>query len=404
MKRMTLQPSDLGQVNRAIVLSFIRHHKHISRVELAKKTKMAGPTISRIIQDLIAEGLVSEGGVGESIGGRRPILLNFRPEGRVIVGLDIRPQLVHGIVCNLDGDILFAEDAPMGGDMNADEIIDLLIKHAEGLLRKSKVDQRDLAGIGLSIPGLIDHYTQTIRYSPPIGWRNFPIRQPLSSHFGVPVLIGNTVEVMTLAEKYMGSETAQRSDHLAYLYFGPGVGAGLINNGTLFRGSRYSGLEFGHTTIDMNGPKCSRCGNYGCMEMFTSEKALIRKANEQLRAKGLPEIDSVGALARLQGADKQAIVPVLQEMALYIGIGIANMLNLFNPQTIVIGGWPCELADPVFEQARQIALGRCMEGMGEGLQLLASSMGERSVVLGAASLVIEKFFKGELPSMMRERS
>lgn len=402
MRKITLQHSDLSKVNRASVLNLIKMNKQISRTDIVKRTKLAGPTVSRIVQDLINEGLVEEKGVGESIGGRKPILLTFRPDGRRVIGLDIRPHLIYGIVCNLDGDVVCEGNFPIHARMSPQEIIESIIDHAEMLLRKSKTARRDLAGIGLSIPGLVDHQTQQVRFSPPTGWRNLSLQKPLSEHFSVPVIVDNTVEAMTLAEKYMGSEASQMTNNLVFLYFGAGVGAGLINNGLLFRGSRYSGLEVGHTTIDLHGPQC-RCGNYGCMEAMTSESALLSKVNQQLEIQGIPLVQSVAEIVGLLKEGKADLQSVFQEMSLYLGVGIANMINLFNPDVIVLGGWPSELNQYVIEQAEQVGFSRSLEGMSEGVQLLTSSIGERSVVLGAASLIIQMFFTGDLASIVRER-
>lgn len=402
MKKMTLQHSDLSQMNRATILNLIKLHKQISRADLVKKTKLAGPTVSRIVQSLIQEGLVSEIGVGESIGGRKPILLTFQPEGRLVIGLDVRPQMIRGIICDLAGDIVCEGDMPLHVRMSADEVIEKVIDHANALLRKSKTSRRDLAGIGLSVPGLVDYHTHTVRFSPPTGWRNLLIQKPLSEYFGVPVMVDNTVEAMTLAEKHMGNDSSQLTNNLIYLYFGAGIGAGIINNGSLFRGARYSGMEFGHTTIDLHGPQC-RCGNYGCLEALASEKALLAKVNELLHASGQPDIDTVADIAALADKGTVDLRPVFAEMTTYLGVGIANMINLFNPDVIVLGGWPSELSAYVLEETKRIALTRSLEGMNEGVHMLTSTMGERSVVLGAASLIIQQFFKGELASIVRER-
>ncbi|KIL38620.1 hypothetical protein SD70_25355 [Gordoniibacillus kamchatkensis] len=402
MKKITLQHSDLSKVNRATILNFIKTHKQMSRADLVKKTKLTGPSVSRIVQSLINEGLVSESGVGESIGGRKPILLTFRPEGRMVMGLDIRPQSIYGIICNLDGDIAYEGDLPLNMRMTADEVIESIIDLAESMLRKSKTSRRRLAGIGLSVPGLIDHQTQKVRFSPPMGWRNLSIQQPISEYFGVPVVVDNTVEVMTLAEKYMGSDVSQGTNNLVYLYFGPGIGAGIINNGTLFRGSRYTGMEFGHMTIDLHGPKC-RCGNSGCLEAMASEKVLIDKVNRALADQDLPKVQTIEEVALLIKEQKVDLRPVLTEMATYLGVGIANMINLFNPDVVVLGGWPSALSAHIMEETRRVALNRSLEGMSEGVQMLTSQIGERSVVLGAASLIIQLFFKGELALNVQER-
>jgi len=402
MKNKTLQQSDMSKYNRAIIINLIKQHKQISRADLAKKTKLTGPTVTRIVQALMNEGLVSEIGVGESIGGRKPILLTFRPTGRMVVGLDIRPDKIYGIVCNLDGDIAYDLEQPLNPRMPANEIIENAIDVVERMLRQSKTLRRDLAGIGVSIPGLVDQLTSTVRFSPPTGHRNLDIKQPLRDYFDVPVIVDNVVEVMTLAEKYVGSETAQETNNLVYLYFGLGIGAGVINHGLSFRGARYSGLEFGHTTIDLNGPQC-RCGNYGCVEALTSETVLIAKVNAALTASGRPQISSLHEIAELIAADKVDLQPVFREMAVFLGAGIANMINLFNPDVVVIGGWPSLFKEQVLEETREVALRRSLEGMSEGLQLLPSMIGERNVVLGAASLIIQQFFKGELDSIVRER-
>lgn len=402
MKNATYQTSDLGKANRATVLNLIKQHGTISRTDLVKKTKLAGPSVSRIVQSLIQEGLVDEIGVGQSIGGRKPILLKLRPSGRLAVGLDIRPQLVTGVVCDLDGAVVCEHRTPLAPGMSADEVVAKVIGHVGELLDKGHVDRKLLAGIGLSIPGLVDHHTNIVRFSPPAGWRNMSITEPLTRHFNVPVMIENTVEVMALAEKVMGGPASRDTEHLVFLYVGLGIGAGIIRDGTLFRGPRYSGVELGHTTIDLHGPRC-RCGNYGCLEAVASQRALLDKANRRLQERGLPPVSSLEELRERAGDRSADLEAVFSEMATYLGVGVANIMNIFNPDVVVLGGWPSLFKDRVFEQIRHVAFSRSLEGMREGVAILPSETGEKSVVLGAASLIIQAFFNGELDFIQGKR-
>jgi|HigsolmetaAR203D_1030402.scaffolds.fasta_scaffold00390_28 predicted NBD/HSP70 family sugar kinase len=402
MKNTTYQTSDLGKANRAAVLNLIKQHGTISRAELVKKTKLAGPSVSRIVQSLIQEGLVDEIGVGRSIGGRKPILLTLRPYGRLAVGLDIRPQFVDGVVCGLDGSVVCEHRTPLEPGMSADDVVAKVIGHVRELLGKGNVDGKALAGIGLSIPGLVDQHTNIVRFSPPAGWRNMSVKKPLMRHFKVPVMIENTVEVMALAEKVMGEPASRDTEHLVYLYVGLGIGAGIIRDGTLFHGPRYSGVELGHTTIDLHGPRC-RCGNYGCLEAVASQTALLDKANRHLQERGLPPVSTLEELRERVRDETAGLGAVFSEMATYLGVGVANIMNIFNPDVVVLGGWPSLFKDQVFEQIRHVALSRSLEGIREGVAILPSETGENSVVLGAASLIIQAFFNGELDSKNAKR-
>ena len=210
----------------------------------------------------------------------------------------------------------------------------------------------------------------------------------------MPVLIDNTVEVMTLAEKVMGKDASREMNNLLFMYVGLGIGAGIINNGTFFRGSRYSGVELGHMTIDLHGPRC-RCGNYGCLEAMASQTALLEKVNRQLLDYSESPIGTLEELQELVRAGEHDFSEVFTEMALYLGVGIANTINIFNPDVVVLGGWPSIFKDEVLEALRKVAFDRSLEGMSEGVEILPSTMGERSVVLGAASLIIQMFFNTE---------
>lgn len=402
MRNSTLQHSDMGNLNRATILNLIRENGPISRADLVKSTNLTGPTVSRIVQNLINEDLVSEVGIGESVGGRKPILLVFRPIGRIVMGIDVRPEMITGLICDLDGNIISEDKEDLDPKMSSNEVMEVIKDYAEELIRSSKIPRRSLAGIGVSIPGLVENYTNNIRFSPPSGWRNLSLKGPLSDHLGVPVMVGNTVEVLTLGEKFLGNKISKFTNNLVYLYVGSGIGAGVVVNGSFFRGSRFSGVELGHNTIDLHGPKC-RCGNYGCFEALANNSALLQEVNRRLEETGELPVQSIDQVAQLINEGRKEAFAALQQMAVYLGVGVANIINTFNPDVIVLGGWPSYFEELVFPDIEHVAKTRSLEGMSEGVHLLSSQMGEKGVVLGAASLIIEGFLKGELPTSIKER-
>ncbi|HHU33543.1 MAG: ROK family protein [Zhaonellaceae bacterium] len=376
--------SDMSRYNRLNVLNLIKNKGQISRADLVKLTKLTGPSISRIINDLMEEGLVTETGIGESSGGRKPILLEFNASARTVIGLDIRPDKVMGIACDLAATRLKKRQTDFAEDIPTERKLNLALNMAQELyLEAEKI--APVIGLGIAVPGVVDNLRGIVRYSAPMGWRNVDLNNFFGQALKVPISVDNVTRCVALGEKWFGN--AKDKADFIYLYVGEGIGAGIIAKGQLYHGSRYSAAEIGHTTVEYKGEKC-RCGNHGCLELYTSLRALKNRLETIL---GI-SINSKAELWNLLQDENSTAWKAVEETLSYLGTGIANMINIFNPETIVIGGWPLNTGVRGLEYLKGVVQSRAMEGLVDGVSMVYSGLDEEGPLIGAYTLILESFF------------
>lgn len=376
--------SDMSRYNRLNVLNIIKDKGQISRADLVKLTKLTGPSISRIINDLMEDGLVTETGIGESSGGRKPILLEFNAAARTVIGLDIRPDRVTGIACDLAATCLKQKQIDFSEDIPTEQKLNIALSVVQELFEEAS-KRAPVIGIGIAVPGVVDSASGIVRYSAPMGWRNVNLSRIFGGAFNVTVIVDNVTRCVALGEKWFGN--AKDKADFIYLYVGEGIGAGIIAKGQLYHGSRYSAAEIGHTTVEYKGEKC-RCGNHGCLELYTSFRALRKRVEAQL---GLA-VKSKAELWSLLENDSSKAWKGVEETLSYLGTGIANMINIFNPETIVIGGWPLKTGQRGLEYLKDIVQTRAMEGLVDELSMVYSGLDEEGPLFGAYTLILEEFF------------
>lgn len=331
-------------INRRIVLNLIRRHQPVSRADLARHSGLQRSTVSVIAEQLIKENWITEGASGHAPRGRRPTFLHLN-KGRVgIIGIDLRPAQTQIAIANLDAQFLAQESLPTA--QNPDEFIAELCARLNNLI--SAHPEISYEGIGISLPGRIDSQSQKLVFAPNLGWRDVDLKTPLESATGLQVELENAANACALAEVWFGRYSEATSNLLA-VTVSEGIGCGLVLNGQIVRGSSGVAGEFGHVTIVENGLAC-RCGNLGCWEMYASNSAAIRhyaqtasrprsgKVSHSLNnglSESAPTFDDVVRLAE-QGAPKA--VEALEQMAHYLGNGLAMLITGLAPDIVVIVG------------------------------------------------------------------
>ncbi|ASZ03599.1 MULTISPECIES: transcriptional repressor XylR [Bacillus] len=368
------------KVNQKLLLNEILKNSPISRAKLSEMTGLNKSTVSSQVNTLMKENLVFEIGQGQSSGGRRPVMLVFNRKAGYSVGIDVGVDYVNGILTDLEGTIVLDQHHHL--ECSSPEITkDILIEMILHFIANMPQSPYGLIGIGICVPGLIDK-NQKIVFAPNSNWRDIDLKSFIQKKFNVPVFIENEANAGAYGEKVFGA--AKNHDNMIYASIGTGIGIGVIINNDLYRGvSGFSG-EMGHMTIDFNGPKCS-CGNRGCWELYASEKALLTSL--QTKEKKVSTQDIID-LAHLNDI---GTLHALQNFGFYLGIGLTNILNTFNPQAIILRNSIIESHPIVLHSIKSEVSSRVYSHLDNSYELLPSILGKNAPALGMSSIVIDHF-------------
>ncbi len=384
----------LREVNLTAVLTCLRQHAPISRVALAEKTGLNKATITRLTRDLIEHGFVIETGVQSSVTGRPSILLELNPHGGYMIGARLDVDYCSAILTNFSSEILWRSDIRHDWNDDRQHIQNNLLTLIQEAFQQVPRTGRPVLGLGVSMPGLVDDVQGVLLFAPNLGWRDVPIKEWLSQYFEVPIFVDNEANLAALGESYFGA--AQDSDYVLYINITAGAGAGIVLNQQILRGAAGLAGEVGHITIDPNGPRCN-CGNVGCWETFVKAPVLLQRIKD-LRAAGfqstLPDgvLDSFSRTAipmivesAMRG--EQAALRALDETAHYLGIGIANLINIFNPQKIVLGGYLTPAYELMLPHIRNVVQARALRWSSESSQIVVAQYGSDASLMGAIATI-----------------
>ena len=326
-------------INRRIVLNLIRRHEPISRATLARRSGLQRSTVSVITEQLIAENWVVEGASGSLPRGRRPTFLHLNQNRIGIIGVDIQPGRTTLGVAGLDSQLLTQEYMPTGSDPA--EFIAKLTRRIVDLVRAYPKDRYE--GVGISLPGRVNARSGRVFFLPNLGWGEIDLKTPLERATGLHVELENAANACALAEVWSGQHT-QSSVNLVAVTVSEGIGVGMVLNGQLVQGSTGAAGEFGHVSLDANGPQC-RCGSRGCWEVLASNSAAIRYYSQSASTrKG--EAGSKSDMATLAFPDMLRLVEqgdaractALDQMAQHLGRGIAMLVTGLAPDVVVVVG------------------------------------------------------------------
>jgi predicted NBD/HSP70 family sugar kinase len=384
-KTQAARLNTIRDINRQIVLNYIREREPISRAEIAREADLQRSTISAIVEALAAEGLIEEVGEGESTGGRRPTMLRLRTKEAIAIGVAITPTCTTVATSDLAGRIVEQKEFLTDPDP------DRTIKEVIALVREfSHNNKGSIEAVGVSLPGLVDPSTGTASYVPYFKWRDVPIAKTISTAFGLPVIIDNDANAVALAELWFGRPEVSDARDFILVLVAEGVGTGIIFDGQVYRGQRGAAGEFGHMVIGKHAPVPCSCGNHDCWEAFSSEGAAkaryLKLSNEQNSAPfGFREL--VDRALRGEANAKAALV----ETAHYLGIGISNLVVGFSPEAVVVGG-EIARAWPLVEAALTETIEHSVRRGLPSATILPSTLGEKPTLRGALSLVLASKF------------
>ncbi|MDB4866373.1 MAG: family transcriptional regulator [Cohnella sp.] len=370
----------IKRINTAIVLETILRGAPLSRAQISERSGLNKATVSSLVQDLIDGSLVREIGTGISSGGRKPVMLEFIANAGHTIGLDLGVNYIRGVLSDLRGSAI-AERTLSLNRLEPEPVIAELFRCIDALLSEAPPSSYGIAGIGVGVPGLVDE-SGSVLFAPNLKWRGVPLRRVLSDRYGLPVTIDNEANAGALGEQIFGA--GRRIDNLVYVSVGIGIGTGLILHKNLYKGASGFSGEMGHLSVDAFGKPCS-CGNRGCWEMYASERALLEKAAPL----GIEDLDSLLAAAE---AGREEVLALLEEIGEFLGIGIANIVNVFNPDAVIIGNRMSQARPWIETSLRRTVVQRTLGFHLRNVQLLFAELGARSAMMGAAQMAIAGFF------------
>lgn len=387
MKRIDLKTATVARsntvrdINRQIILNFVREKGPISRADIARETRLQRSTVSLIVDELKDLGLIEEI-FGESTGGRPPALLTLRSAHAVAIGIDLGTTRTTVATCDLTGRIIDKE--VFWTDPNPVKTTDSIIVSVKRLIANNG---NTIEGLGISLPALVDAKQGSIIYNPHLKWQKPGIIDRIRSETRLAVTVDNDANAAALAELWFGRPEIQDIRDFILVYIENGIGTGVVLDGQIYRGSGGFAGEFGHMTLGADAPVACANGNFDCWEAFASERSALARYATLL---GNPEfagrLNFVELVTLACEGDKNALA-ALMETARYIGIGIGNLIQGLSPEAIIVGGsivnaWPL-IADEVKAAANS--------GVCQGIsttKIIPSTLGPEPTLLGAFSLVL----------------
>jgi glucokinase-like ROK family protein len=385
------------KMNRAIILQVFRTNPTLSRARLATETGLNPSTVSAIIGELIQENFIRETNlIQSSTGGRPGRLLEINPEGGCALGIEINVDYIEFLITDFAANKLWRQRQSTAFEIGQEEImqqVSLLAKKASAFIQERG---SRLLGVGVGVPGLVDVSSGLLRIAPNLHWVNVPIRDVLAKYFDCPIYVENEANAAALGEYYFGA--VRNVKDFIYLSTGIGLGSGIVIGGKLFRGMFGYAGEAGHMTLDVNGDLCG-CGKRGCWETFVGPRAVEQRVQRSLAA-GAKSIlrdmvkgdiknivfDDVIKAAKM---GDQTAMDALAKVAFYMGIGIANLVNLFNVEVIVLGGALNNASSFILEDIKSVVSANTLAPGKEHLRIIPSAHGTDACVMGAIALVLD---------------
>ena len=379
------------EINRRIALNLVREHQPISRADLARRMKIGRGVVSVLVNELIAQGLIYEGAFGEAARGRKPTFLHVRTEDRIVVGVDVRFSRTYVMLSDFGGRQIALET--FSTIFSPSAFVKELAKRVRRLL-KTHCPTPYCEGIGVVVPGMVDHSTGRVLNAPALGWHDVAIRDALAQATGLPVHVENAAKACALAQMWLGRNDAASAHSFAYVSVSDGVGVGVVINGELVRGHNHIAGEFGHVPLSIDGPRCM-CGSAGCWEAYVSNIAtLLRYWGRDLskvRPKSVLEVGGKGftiedLIALARAGDAKAM-EAIQTTARYLGLGLATVVKALNPARLYVGGEITAAWDLIEKTVRVALTERSLTKAAAKTSIYISTAVEYPRLRGATALV-----------------
>jgi glucokinase-like ROK family protein len=390
----------LREINKCNILEYILKNGKASRVELAQRFLIDKKTVTNIVNELLGDNLLIPAGLKESVAGRRQELLTLNSSYRNYIGLDLGATHIIGIITDFQFSIkerIFYDIRP---GLPVEVIINQIKTILKSLLSSEKVNA-EVTSIGMCVPGFINPKSGISIIAENIpGWKNIKLKENFEKEFHKNFFIEDSSRALGLAEKWIGSGKDQQN--FIVLDLGYGIGMAMFADGKLYTGSSYKSGEIGHMIMEINGQKCV-CGNRGCLETVASGKALAMMATDHLKTnssgilykliKGKPDYVTAQDVTLAAEMGDEFSINLLKKAGNYIGVALANAVNILNPSTVIIGGGLISTGDILVENIIKSVKRNTMMGILDDIEIKCSQFDVNGSALGCALLAMRPLFE-----------
>jgi glucokinase-like ROK family protein len=384
----------LRQINLSTVLTHLRQNAPISRAALAEITGLNRATITRLVRELIEHGFVREMGVQSLRAGRPSILLQLDPDAGCIIGAEIEVKFGSVILTDLAARVLWRQEVDFGDNDEPETVLNSIAQLIRQACSKAEESNRHVLGLGMSLPGLVDVSSGVLLFAPNMRWSDVPVKQWLENEFSIPIYVDNKANMAALAESYFGS--ARGSEYVLYINITAGVGSGIVLNQRIMPGVSGLAGEVGHMAINPDGPKCN-CGSQGCWETYVSALAVFRRVREAILdgeesqladvvRDGFERITIPLMVDAARKGDRVALTS-FEETGYYLGVGLASLINTFNPQKVVLGGYVTQAYEFLLPVIRKTVQERALRWPREAAEILVATYLNDASLMGAVATV-----------------
>ncbi len=388
------QTEDIRQENKLNILRLLFLKGSMSRRELSQISGLSPGTVTNVTSELLEQQIIRQSGLIDFSGGRPREILAINPSYGYILGIDVGETQIQFELFDLLWNKIGSLRSPSSENIQT-HFVDLISEGVQNLVAKSSVDADAILGIGIGVPGVVEHKGK-IRVSSPLwNWHEMDFLTELEKRINLPVYVDNGAKAMTLAESWFGAGRGVRD--LAVILIGTGIGAGIITKGELYHGSTNSAGEWGHTKVVLDGRDC-RCGSQGCVEAYAGAPGIIRtyyEISNQQPNTGKTQYDEIIQILTAYKNNDPFAIQTIQKTAYYLGAGLANLVNLFNPEKIIIGGWVGLMVGKIIlENLTRYIKRYSLPASLTHLEIGLCQLGEDAVCIGASCLVLNEILEG----------
>lgn len=405
--KRTIGNSQTREENKSKVLNYIRIGKAVSRTDIYKDTDISKPTVTRIVEQLLQEGLIIESGIsfGESDVGRKPIYLQINPSAHYCIGVNISKNAIRASIIDLSMNIIFKKTTSIKYISEVDEFKEIVVNSINEILNEIKsIDKSKILGIGIGVPGSVDYDKGTIvAFASKPKIVNVNLKEYIEERLNLKVFIDNNAKTRALGEYWYGYGVGYKN--IIFVVCSEGIGSGIIADGSILRGKNNVTGEFGHMSINIDGRKCS-CGKYGCVEAYCTLESVENITKEYLK-KGRKSVLLELAEGDIEAIDYRLICAGeregdllckerLEEAACFLSAGLANTIGVINPEVVILSGELFDESDYFYELVKGYTKERLSNLLAQDVLFLNRRVKDSLHEVGAATLVYKHFFEDAL--------
>ncbi len=398
----------LRKVNLSAVLNNLRQYTSISRTDLAELTGLNKATITRLVRDLLEHGLVKEVGTRSSAIGSPSILLGLNPNAGYIIGLRLDVDCTLVILTDFAAKTIWHNEENHQPDDSQELIKSNILELINAAIDHVPDKERPILGLGLSLPGLVDEDKGKLLFAPNLGWHDVDMRGWLSEYYKFPIYADNDANLAALGETYFGA--GRDCDYVLYVNITYGVGAGIVLGQEILAGKNGVAGEVGHMTVDPNGPLC-KCGNQGCWETFISTPAIFRRIRELIEDGNTTSLSdnemtdfshlSIPKVVTAAEDGDEVANQVLHETAMNIGLGLASLINILNPNRVILGGYLRPAYPLMMSDIVETVSSRALKWSRDDTDIVIAHHGYEAALRGAIAMIYNHVLTNPVKTMAR---